>query len=155
MSEKRLPTLNRVFIVGNLTKDPELRKTMNGTPVANFRIASSRRFRDSFGNQKEEVCYVGVVAWQRLAEACFDYLRKGSAVFVEGELQSRNWETEDGNKRSMIEIHAHKIQFLDRREQNRDDTNMGMDYETYGDEGMNDEPADSAELNGNKGDDNA
>ena len=115
MTEKRLPTLNRVFIVGNLTKDPELRHTNSGVSVINFRIAASRRFRDGAGNWKEEVCYVGVVAWQRLAEACREYLLKGSAVFVEGELQSRSWETDDGNKRSMVEIHAHKIQFLDRR----------------------------------------
>jgi single-strand DNA-binding protein len=115
MSEKKLPTLNRVFIVGNLTKDPELRKTNSGVPVINFRIASSRRFKDSTGVWKEEVCYVGVVAWQRLAETCNDYLARGSAVFIEGELQSRSWETEEGNKRSMVEIHAHKIQFLDKR----------------------------------------
>ena len=116
MGDKRLPVLNRVFIVGNLTKDPELRKTNSGVSVINFRIASSRRFRDSAGNWKEEVCYVGIVAWQRLAEACKDRLFKGSAVFVEGELQSRTWETGDGGKRSMVEIHAHKIQFLDRRD---------------------------------------
>jgi single-strand DNA-binding protein len=115
MSEKKLPTLNRVFIVGNLTKDPELRRTNSGVPVVNFRIASSRRFKDSAGVWKEEVCYVGVVAWQKLAETCKEFLAKGSAVFVEGELQSRSWATEDGSKRSMVEIHAHKIQFLDKR----------------------------------------
>lgn len=149
MPDKKLPTLNRVFIVGNLTKDPELRKTTNGTPVANFRIASSRRFRDSLGNQKEEVCYIGVVAWQRLAEACFDHLHKGSAVFVEGELQSRNWETEDGAKRSMIEIHAHKVQFLDRRVTGRDEDmeeNNG-----YGDDAQ----GVFADDYGNKGEPNA
>lgn len=113
----RLPCLNKVVIVGNLTKDPELRKTANGTPVSNFRIASSRRFRDGTGQSKEEVCYIGVVAWNRLADACYDYLRKGSSVLIEGELQSRNWENDDGSKRSMVEIHAHKVQFLDRREQ--------------------------------------
>ncbi|OGJ96469.1 MAG: hypothetical protein A2487_20460, partial [Candidatus Raymondbacteria bacterium RifOxyC12_full_50_8] len=94
---------------------PELRKTNSGVPVVNFRIASSRRFRDSYGVWKEEVCYVGVVAWQKLAEACKDYLFKGSACFIEGELQSRSWETGDGAKRSMVEIHAHKIQFLDKK----------------------------------------
>lgn len=115
MSEKKLPVLNRVLIVGNLTKDPELRQTTSGIPVANFRIAASRRFKDGAGMRKEDVCYVGVVTWQRLAEACGQYLHKGSAVLVEGELQSRSWETPDGNKRSMVEIHAHKVQFLDKR----------------------------------------
>ena len=84
----RLPCLNKVVIVGNLTKDPELRKTASGTPVSNFRIASSRRFRDGTGQSKEEVCYIGVVAWNRLADACYDYFRKGSSVLIEGELLS-------------------------------------------------------------------
>lgn len=152
MSDKRLPTLNRVLIVGNLTKDPELRNTTNGTPVVNFRVAASRRFRDGLGNQKEEVCYVGVVAWQRLAEACFDYLRKGSAVFVEGELQSRNWETEDGAKRSMVEIHAHKIQFLDKRPSGSLERDEDEDYEGYSDEGSSEYSQDDQGL---KGDHNA
>lgn len=127
----RLPCLNKVVIVGNLTKDPELRKTANSsTPVSNFRIASSRRFRDSAGQSKEEVCYVGVVAWNRLADACYDYLRKGSSVMIEGELQSRNWENDDGSKRSMVEIRAHKIQFLDRQEQQpEEEYNDDDDYE--------------------------
>jgi single-strand DNA-binding protein len=115
MSDKKLPALNRVLIVGNLTRDPELRQTHSGASVANFRIAASRRYKDALGNPKEEVCFVGVVVWQRLADTCGAYLKKGSAVLIEGELQSRAWETEDGNKRSMVEIHAHKVQFLDRR----------------------------------------
>ncbi len=130
MTEKKLPILNRIFIAGNLTKDPELRHSNSGIPVVNFRIASSRRFKDNAGNRKEEVCYVGVVAWQRLAETCGEYLHKGSAVLVEGELQSRSWETEDGNKRSMIEIHAHKVQFLDKRpDDSRED---GYDEDAFG-----------------------
>jgi len=76
------------------------------------------------------------VAWQRLAEVCYDYLRKGSAVFIEGELQSRNWETDDGLKRSMVEIHAHKIQFLDRR------NSEGIERED-GDEGFEGNAEDS------------
>lgn len=130
----RLPALNKVVIVGNLTKDPELRKTSNGTPVSNFRIASSRRFRDGAGQSKEEVCYVGVVTWNRLAEACYDYLRKGSSALIEGELQSRNWENEDGSKRSMIEIHAHKVQFLDRREQQTEEEYNEDDNNSYAEE---------------------
>lgn len=116
MANRRLPMLNKILIIGNLTNDPELRYTQSGIAVLNFRIASNRRFRDSAGEWKEDVCYVGVVAWQRLAENCAEFLRKGSAVFVEGEMQSRSWEKEDGSRRSVVEIHAQRVQFLDRRE---------------------------------------
>ncbi len=116
MSLTRLPNLNRVLIVGNLTKDPELRSTTTGVPVINFRIASNRRFKDGSGEWREDVCYVGVVAWQKLAESCAAKLKKGSAVYIEGELRSRNLDSDDGSKRSMIEIRAHHIQFLDKSE---------------------------------------
>lgn len=116
MPNRKPPTLNRVLMVGNLTADPELKHTQRGIPVINFRIAASRRFRDSSGEWKEDVCYVGVVAWQKLAENCSDFLRKGSTVFLEGELQSHSWETDEGVRRSVVEIHAQRVQFLDRRE---------------------------------------
>ncbi|MBI4726855.1 single-stranded DNA-binding protein [candidate division TA06 bacterium] len=114
MSELRLADLNRVFMVGRLTKDPELRQTTNGTSVANFTIALNRRYKSATGEWKDEATYVGVVAWQKLAELCKQYLAKGRAVLVEGKLQNRNWETEDGQKRSIIEIRADRIEFLDR-----------------------------------------
>ncbi|MEE9553857.1 MAG: single-stranded DNA-binding protein [candidate division Zixibacteria bacterium] len=116
MGSTRLPNLNKVMIVGNLTRDPELRSTTTGVPVANFRIASNRRFKDSSGDWKEDVCYIGVVAWQKLAESCAAMLKKGSAVYVEGELRSRNMDNDSGSKRSSIEIRAHHIQFLDKCE---------------------------------------
>jgi single-strand DNA-binding protein len=115
MNSKKLPSLNKILLIGNLTKDPELRYTHKGIPVINFRIASSRRFKDNSGEWKEDVCYIGVVAWQKLAENCGEYLKKGSTVFIEGELQSRAWENDDGARRSAVEIHAQRIQFLDRR----------------------------------------
>jgi len=114
MSELRLADLNRVFMVGRLTKDPELRQTTNGTSVANFTIALNRRYKSATGEWKDEATYVGVVAWQKLAELCKQYLAKGRAVLVEGKLQNRSWETEDGQKRSTIEIRADRIEFLDR-----------------------------------------
>lgn len=116
MSLTRLPNLNRVMIVGNLTKDPELRATTTGVPVVNFRIASNRRFKDNAGDWKEDVCYVGVVAWQKLAESCASKLKKGSAVYVEGELRSRTLDNDDGSRRNLVEIRAHHIQFLDKTE---------------------------------------
>lgn len=113
--ELKMPELNSVVIVGNLTKDPVFRQTTKGTPVVNFTIASNRRFRDSKRQWKEDVCFVGVVAWNKLAESCRGRLKKSSAVLVEGELQSRNLKTADGRTRTVVEIKARRIQFLDRR----------------------------------------
>ncbi len=115
MAEYKMPEINSVIIAGNLTKDPVFRQTTNGTPVVNFSIASNRRFRDKNDEWKEDVCYVGIVAWNRLAESCRDKLKKGNAVLVDGELQSRTFKTEDGNSRTIVEIKARRIQFLNRR----------------------------------------
>jgi len=115
MADYRLPNLNKVIILGNLTKDPELKTTPSGTSVVNFRIASDRRFKNSAGEWKEDVCYVGVVAWHKVAESCGQYLNKGDAVLVEGELQSRSWETDKGEKRNILEIRAYRVQFLSRK----------------------------------------
>lgn len=116
MAELRMPDINSVIIVGNLIKDPTFRSTTTGTPVANFMIASNRKFKDSSGQIKEDVCFIGVVAWYKLAESCNENLKKGSAVLVEGELQSRSWKTEDGFNRNIVEIKARRIQFLNKRE---------------------------------------
>lgn len=116
MAELRMPDINSITIVGNLIKDPVFRHTTTGTPVTNFYIASNRKFKDNMGNWKEDVCFVGVVAWYKLAESCYENLRKGSAVLVEGELQSRTWKTEDGFSRNVVEIKARRIQFLNKRE---------------------------------------
>ena len=122
MASTRLPNLNRVIIVGNLTRDPDLRATTAGVPVINFRIASNRRFKDNSGEWREDVCYVGVVAWQKLAESCASRLRKGSAVYIEGELRSRTFDNGDGTKRNLLEIRAYHIQFLDKDERSDDDS---------------------------------
>jgi single-strand DNA-binding protein len=114
MPELKLANLNRTFLIGRLTKDPEVRQTTNGTPVANFTIAINRRFRSPTGEVKEETTYVGIVAWQKLADLCRQYLAKGRAVLVEGKLQNRSWETEDGQKRSTLEVRADRIEFLER-----------------------------------------
>jgi single-strand DNA-binding protein len=133
MAELKMPELNSVLIAGNLTKDPVIRQTRNGTPVANFSIASNRKFRDGDNQWQEDVCYVGVVAWNRLAESCVDKLRKGSAVLVEGELQSRTWQTDDGSTRSTVEIKARRIQFLNKRRVNdmADDPGVVEDHDDF------------------------
>lgn len=123
-----MPELNSVMIAGNLTKDPVVRSTRNGTPVANFSIASNRKFRGSDNKWQEDVCYVGVVAWNKLAESCSSKLHKGSAVVVEGELQSRSWQSEEGSTRSTVEIKARRIQFLNKR--------VSTDGTTHEDEGV-------------------
>lgn len=115
MADFKMPELNSVVIAGNLTKDPIFRQTTSGTPVVNFSIASNRRFKDKNEEWKEDVCYVGIVAWNRLADSCKDRLKKGNAVLVDGELQSRTFKTEDGLNRTIVEIKARRIQFLNKR----------------------------------------
>jgi single-strand DNA-binding protein len=115
MSDLKMPEINNVIIAGNLTKDPVYRQTSNNTPVVNFSIASNRKYRDGSNQWQEDVCYVGVVAWNRLAESCRERLKKGSAVLVDGELQSRIWKTDEGYNRSVVEIKARRIQFLNKR----------------------------------------
>jgi single-strand DNA-binding protein len=114
MSDLKMPELNSVLVAGNLTKDPVFRQTSNSTPVVNFSIAANRKYKDSANQWQEDVCYVGIVAWNKLAESCRERLKKGSAVLIDGELQSRTWKTEDGHNRSIVEIKAKRIQFLNK-----------------------------------------
>jgi len=107
-----MASLNKVLLIGNLTKDPELRYTPQGTAVVNLRLAVNRRFRNRNLETKEEVCFITVVAWDKQAETCNQYLHKGSPIFIEGRLQSRSWEDNAGQKRSVIEVRAERIQFL-------------------------------------------
>ncbi len=109
-----MANLNRVLLMGNLTRDPELRYLASGAAVANLGLAINTRYRAQTGELKEDVCFVKVVVWGKQAESCSQYLNKGSGVFVEGRLQSRSWETEDGQKRSVMEVRADRVQFLGR-----------------------------------------
>lgn len=103
---------NKVLLIGNLTRDPELRYTPQGTAVVNLRIAVNRRFKDRNQELKEETCFVTVVVWDKQAENCNQYLHKGSPIFVEGRLQSRTFEDNAGQKRNVIEVRAERVQFL-------------------------------------------
>jgi single-strand DNA-binding protein len=109
-----MANLNKVFLIGNLTRDPELRYIPSGTAVTTFTVASNRAYVNQAGEKKEEVCFVRVVVWARRAEVCGEFLSKGSPVFVEGRLQSRTWEDQNGQKRSTIEVIANNVQFLGR-----------------------------------------
>jgi len=115
MNGLRLPNLNIVIVTGRITRDPELRYTQSGVPVLHARLASNSFFKAADGEWKREATYVGFVAWQALAERCYENLHKGSAVMVTGRLNSSEWETEEGEKRSQIEIRADRVQFLDRK----------------------------------------
>jgi len=129
MSDVRLVSVNKVLLSGRLTRDPELRYTPSGVGVTTFSLALNRRYKDQSGEWKEEVSFVNVVAWQRQAELVSEYLKKGSAVFVEGRLQSRSWETSEGTKRSVLEVRAERLQFLDRARQ-QEETAEGRDADT-------------------------
>lgn len=107
-----MASFNKVMLMGNLTKDPELRYTPQGTAVVNLRMAVNRRYRDKNQELKEEVCFVTAVVWNKQAESCNQFLHKGSPVFVEGRLQSRSWEDNSGQKRSVLEVRAERVQFL-------------------------------------------
>lgn len=107
-----MANLNKTFLIGNLTRDPELRYTPAGVAVANLGLAVNRRFRDKTGELKEDVCFLTVTVWDKQAEACCQHLKKGSPIFVEGVLQSRSWETTEGQKRSTIDVRAERVQFL-------------------------------------------
>ncbi|MBU1726514.1 MAG: single-stranded DNA-binding protein [Candidatus Omnitrophica bacterium] len=107
-----MASYNKVLLMGNLTKDPELRYTPQGAAVANLRMAVNRKYRNKNQELKEEVCFITAVVWNKQAETCNQYLHKGSPVFVEGRLQSRSWEDNAGQKRSVIEVRAERVQFL-------------------------------------------
>ncbi|MBN1913045.1 MAG: single-stranded DNA-binding protein [Candidatus Omnitrophica bacterium] len=107
-----MANFNKVLLMGNLTRDPELRYTPQGVAVVNLRLAVNRRFKDRNQEQKEEVCFVTAVVWDKQAEACNQYLHKGSPVFIEGRLQSRSFEDNSGQKRNVIEVRAERVQFL-------------------------------------------
>ncbi len=107
-----MASFNKVILMGNLTRDPELRYTPSGAPVTNFDLAMNRTYTTQAGEKKDEVCFVSVVVWGKQAESAGEYLKKGRSVLVEGHLQQRSWETPEGQKRSKIEGVAERVQFL-------------------------------------------
>lgn len=107
--------VNKVILIGNVGADPELRYTAGGTAVSNFNIATNENWTDSSGERQERTEWHRIVVWGRLAEICNQYLRKGGKVFIEGRLQTRSWETQDGQKRYTTEVVARDMQMLDSR----------------------------------------
>ena len=109
-----MASLNKVFLIGNLTRTPELRYTPSGTAVADLRLAVNRNYTTQGGEKREETCFLTVVVWGKQAESCGEYLDKGSPIMVEGRLQTRDWETKDGQKRNVVEVVAERVQFMGR-----------------------------------------
>ena len=107
-----MANLNKVFLMGNLTRDPELRYTPSGMAVASFGMAMNRKWKSQDGQQKEDVCFVDVEAWARTAEVISEYCKKGSPLFVEGRLRLNTWEGRDGQKRSKLRVVVDNFQFI-------------------------------------------
>lgn len=110
--------LNKVQIIGRLGKDPETRYTQGGQPICNLNVATDESYKDQSGNVESRVEWHKIVVFSRAAENCQNYLRKGSLVYVEGSLQTRKWQDQNGQERYTTEIKAQRVQFLDRRNDN-------------------------------------
>lgn len=111
MSYGGLKNFNKVFIIGNLSRDPEINKTPDGTSVTRLVAAVNRKWK-SKGDIKEETAFIDIIVWAEQAEKCYKYLTKGSSIFVEGHLQFRSWTTQEGVKRGKLNVVADKIRFL-------------------------------------------
>lgn len=109
-----MASLNKVFLIGNLTRPPELRYTPSGMAVSDLRVAVNRSYTTQGGEQRRETDFLTVVVWGKQAETSAQYLDKGSPVLVEGRLQTREWEGKDGQRRNVVEVVAQRVQFLGR-----------------------------------------
>lgn len=133
-------SINKVIIIGNLTRDPELKQTQSGQPVATFGIATNREWATKDNDRKKSTEFHEVVAWARLAEICANYLRKGKLVYIEGYLKTRSWEAENGEKRFRTEIVMQDMIMLDKRAGDEDKeiqdavAENSSDLPVYGDE---------------------
>ena len=110
-----MPSLNKVTIIGNVGNDPEMRFTPNGKPVTSFSVATNWVYTTPEGERKQETEWFNVVAWNRLAEQCNQFLGKGRLVYAEGRIHTRNWEGQDSKQHTRIEVIANRVVFLDRR----------------------------------------
>ncbi len=114
--------LNKVMLIGNLCGDPEIRFTQGGDAVANFSLATNEKWKDKSGTTQETVEFHRIVIWGRLAEVCGEYLTKGSKIYIEGKIQTKQWEDKDGNKRYTTEIIAREMKMLSPKNSVREDS---------------------------------
>ena len=110
-----MASLNKVMIIGNIGSEPEMRFTPNGNPVTSFSVATNRVYTTPEGERKQETEWFTVVAWNKLAEQCNQFLTKGRLIYAEGRLRMHTWEGQDGQKRSRAEVVANRVVFLDRQ----------------------------------------
>ena len=125
-----MASLNKVFLMGNLTRDPELRYTPGGLAVASFGIAVNRAWTAKTGEQKDEVCYVDINIFGRRAEVVGEYFSKGSPIFIEGRLQFSQWETKEGQKRNTLRVIAENFQFIGGGGGKRVDNDLGQSLDS-------------------------
>src|ERR1700689_3459394 len=135
-------SLNQVTLMGNLTRDPELRQTPNGQNVTSFSLALNRAYKDASGEWQEVTDYIDIVCWGPLAERVAQYLSKGRRCLVQGRLQSRSWE-QDGQKRSKVEVLANDVTFLDSRGGGDNDSDGGASAPAPASSGAADKPTPS------------
>ncbi len=121
-----MTSFNKVIMIGNLTKDPEVRYTPSGTAVANFGLAVNHRYKQG-DEMKDEVCFIDIVVFGKQAENCGQYLSKGQGVIVDGRLQQRRWEADDGQKRSRHEVVAQSVRFLSKKQSESHDNDSSGD----------------------------
>jgi len=107
-----MSSINKVILIGRLGKDPEVKYTPSGAPVAKFSLATDEVFKDRSGEQQRRTEWHNIVAWNRLAEICGEYLTKGNQIYIEGSIRSRQWEDQSGNKRTSYEIVAREMKML-------------------------------------------
>ena len=121
-------SVNKVMLIGRLGKDPHFTQTPNGNMICKFSLATSTKYKDQSGQKQEKTTWHNIVVWQRLAETCRDYLKKGSQVYLEGELGTRNYDDKDGKKVYVTEITASTVRFLDekKKEANNNYSNSGF-----------------------------
>jgi single-strand DNA-binding protein len=141
--------INRVVLTGNLTRDPVLRNTSSGTPVCGLRIASNTRRKTSGGEWVDKPNYLSVTVWGALGENCHRFLAKGRPVAIDGRLEWREWEAQDGSKRQAVEIVADSVQFLG----SRDDAATGNGFAARSDVPVDEQDFQAAPAGGSRGDD--
>ncbi|MHC4663392.1 MAG: single-stranded DNA-binding protein [Planctomycetota bacterium] len=142
-----MANFNKVILVGNLTRDPDLKYIPSGTAVCEFGIAVNRNFKGKDGDQREEVSYFDIEAWGRQAEVVNQYLSKGRPILIEGRLKQNRWETKEGQKRSKIRVVLEQFQFIGgkgdgggRQQSVPDEKPAGYDQEDYSMDDSSDEP---------------
>jgi len=123
--------LNKIMLIGNLGRDPDLQVTSDGTPYTRFSLAVNRTYKAQTGEKKEETEWFQIVAWRQLAENCERYLHKGSKVYVEGRLTQRKYTDKNGIERTAVEVNATDVQFLDRKPSSKADEETSIDLEPF------------------------